>query len=550
MRDRNSLVLGLACLSLPASIIGGCSSENPATERTTTQDTTTREAPEAVEADPVVGAAATTTHAGITRFRDRSEVTVTSGVSAGCTRSQDTLVEGSGGDFKLPSGATAASLAPVLWGAGVNPGNAAPIASLASALGASASGIVFFAQPTFEAEPYMSWLQAAYGIPPVIGVSTTQTITPTVCNASTSPCTITDAQIQQELARQVSLGKLEVGSALIYVLEFPPNVTISQGGKVSCQSGGFCAYHYFTSINGTSLPYIVLPDFAGTGCKGGCGNWPTWQGEMSAVLSHETMETLTDPVVGTGWLSSDSTCDEIGDICNLQDVQIDNAGYSAVVQKMWSNSLQSCIATTQGPDIVSVTPSSGLGTATTPVTVTGTGLSSSTTFLFGSLPATGVSCTSSTQCTMVAPASNGFGSSSATVPVLAINPAGYESAQEPNGDSFTYQCVPTGCSSTSCGAAPDGCGGTLSCGSCPGGEPCNNNRCCQPSTCGELGKDCGTYSDGCGGEVACGSCPSSMVCQSGVCVGSGGSGGTFCENCRKTGGICTTSGGKSTCIHE
>jgi hypothetical protein len=544
MRDRNRLFLGLACLSIPASIVAGCSSDNPAGEPTAAQ-----QAPVTVEADRGVGVAATTKHLGIMPMRDLSAPTNTSGVSGGCTLSQDNLKEGSGGVFKLPSGATEVSLAPVLWGTGVNASNAAPIASLASALGASASGVVFFSQPTFESEPYMAWLQAAYGIPPVTGMSTTQTITPTVCNG-TAACTISDAQIQQELARQVSLGHLETGTALLYVLEFPPNVTITQGGKVSCQSGGFCAYHYSTSINGTNLPYIVLPDFQSTGCNSGCGSWPTWQGKLSGTLSHEIMETLTDPVVGTGWLSSDSTCDEIGDICNLQQVQIDNGGYSAVVQKMWSNSSQSCIATTQNLDITSVTPSSGSGLATTPVTVTGTGLSSSSTFRFGSLAATGVNCTSSTQCTMLAPADNGLGAPSVALPVITTNSAGYQSPQEPSGDSFTYQCVRSSCSSTSCGAAPDGCGGTLSCGSCANGEPCNNNRCCQPSTCSSIGKDCGSYADGCGGEITCGSCPSSMVCSSGLCVGTGGSGGTFCQNCQKTGGVCHTSGGKSFCIHE
>lgn len=567
MRDRIRLVVSLTCLAIPASIVGGCSSDNaaslPSAERTAAQ-----EAPEAVDVDLAVASEAAPKHTPkIMAMGVRSTVTpaVTGTVtgpyvSPPCTPSEDTLHEGSGGVFKLPSGATQVSLAPVLWGAGVNPGNATPIADLGAALGASASGVVFYPEPTFVPEPYMSWLQGAYGVPPVIGMSTTQTITPVLCNASTSPCTVTDAQIQTELARQVGLGNLEVGSALLYVLEFPPNVTINSGGLLSCAK--FCAYHNSTSIRGTELPYIVLPDFQNTGCGnatgnpvtlplGGCGTWPTWQGELSGALSHEVMETLSDPVPTSGWATSDTNqnCTEIGDVCDLQQVEITNNGYTAVVQKMWSNSLQTCVATTQGPDVFSVTPSIGPGTASTFVTVQGTGFGAGTTFAFGQLAATGVSCSSSTTCTMFAPPQNGFGSATEAVPVIATNSAGYQSAQEPTGDSFTYQCAPSSCSSTSCGAAPNGCGGTLSCGSCANGEACINSQCCQPKTCGELGKDCGSgYADGCGGTLNCGSCTYPAVCSSGVC--GGGNNGNYCAECRATGGICTTSNGKSFCIHE
>src|SRR5262245_7805053 len=45
--------------------------------------------------------------------------------------------------------------------------------------------------------------------------------------------------------------------------------------------------------------------------------------------------------------------------------------------------------------------------------------------------------------------------------------------------SCPAQCVPTTCSDASaqCGTISDGCGGTLSCGTCPSGKQCRFNQC-------------------------------------------------------------------------
>jgi hypothetical protein len=69
----------------------------------------------------------------------------------------------------------------------------------------------------------------------------------------------------------------------------------------------------------------------------------------------------------------------------------------------------------------------------------------------------------------------------------------------------------------------DGCGGTLDCGGCPGGQGCGNggveNQCgapnCRPLTCAQAGAVCGVIGDGCGGTVSCG------VCSVGSCGGGG-----------------------------
>jgi hypothetical protein len=93
-------------------------------------------------------------------------------------------------------------------------------------------------------------------------------------------------------------------------------------------------------------------------------------------------------------------------------------------------------------------------------------------------------------------------------------------------------CLPATCVSLNydCGAAGDGCGGVLNCGSatCPTGQYCGGggfNKCgngtadgglvCAPGTCASLGFDCGAAGDGCGGSLSCGTCTSPTFCGGG-----------------------------------
>ncbi len=97
-------------------------------------------------------------------------------------------------------------------------------------------------------------------------------------------------------------------------------------------------------------------------------------------------------------------------------------------------------------------------------------------------------------------------------------------------------CVPLTCAGQgiNCGPAGNGCGGSLSCGTCPMGETCGgggvSGKCgapmCTPKTCKELGFDCGPAGDGCGGSLNCGTCKDGETCggggSPGVCGSSGG----------------------------
>jgi len=99
-------------------------------------------------------------------------------------------------------------------------------------------------------------------------------------------------------------------------------------------------------------------------------------------------------------------------------------------------------------------------------------------------------------------------------------------------------CAPATCESlgSECGEPSDGCNGTLNCGVCGGGQTCSSGVCvdapvgapppapaplppaCTPATCQSLGNQCGAASDGCGGTLSCGGCGSGEFCSSGTCV--------------------------------
>jgi hypothetical protein len=132
---------------------------------------------------------------------------------------------------------------------------------------------------------------------------------------------------------------------------------------------------------------------------------------------------------------------------------------------------------------------------------------------------------------------------------------GYDKCGGNNGlnpDGST-PCTPATCASLgyTCGVAGDGCGGTLSCGSCTNPQYCGGggfNKCggsnglnpdggvaCTPATCASLGYNCGITGDGCGGSLNCGTCTNPQYCGGGgfdKCGGSNGlnpDGGVVCK---------------------
>lgn len=153
---------------------------------------------------------------------------------------------------------------------------------------------------------------------------------------------VSDDQIQQEISKLIKAGKLPPADGNnLYMVHFPPGVTISMGGDQSCST--FCAYHGSFSNNGATAFYGVMPDLGGA-CDGGCGGGTILENTTS-VSSHELIEATTDADVGGGNLAwYDDNYGEIGDICNAQQGTVGKW----TIQLEYSNQAGDCIATKGG----------------------------------------------------------------------------------------------------------------------------------------------------------------------------------------------------------
>ncbi len=147
--------------------------------------------------------------------------------------------------------------------------------------------------------------------------------------------------------------------------------------------------------------------------------------------------------------------------------------------------------------------------------------------------------------------------------LVALALAGLTSCLGGEGDNDVPGAVPgwfepcePDCAGRCCGS--DGCGGVCedSCGE--SGQTCDEDSCecadaCVPLSCSELGVECGSWPDGCDGTVDCGSCPDDGTCdENGVCEwcepdctdlcsGPDGCGGTCPDLCAEAEGFCDLS---------
>jgi hypothetical protein len=237
--------------------------------------------------------------------------------------------------------------------------------------GTSSPNIASFYNSVLQS-PYVDWLSEyntagkSFG-----GTSSNQTIgrggylqrytiTPSAPNDGT---TISDTQIQSELARQINLGTRRGGlpapspdaagnSNTYYALYFPSGKTITLGSQSSCVSGGFCAYHG-TLNSSPEVYYGVHPDIRGGICSTGCGGSASAFSNQTSVASHELVEVITDPEVGIAttfapplsWYDATNN-GEIGDLCNAQEGSVVGAdGLTYTVQQEFSNANNACIVT-------------------------------------------------------------------------------------------------------------------------------------------------------------------------------------------------------------
>lgn len=168
------------------------------------------------------------------------------------------------------------------------------------------------------------------------------TITPA---AGRNGVTITETEISDEIGAQIAAGKLPApagdGMTTMYVINMPHNKHLSLGGIPDT----VCGFHFSRAGSGPKILMAVTGDFsAGTPLFGGCGTGTALANHQS-TLSHEIVETVTDPLVfelNLAWY--DDLFGEIADICALGGSAQEADNYGFTVQKQWSNALAQCVA--------------------------------------------------------------------------------------------------------------------------------------------------------------------------------------------------------------
>jgi hypothetical protein len=258
---------------------------------------------------------------------------------------------------------------PVLWGSHVN---AQVVGNIAQ----------FYADATVSSwYNVLSEYASVGGTNQSIGAGTSiqaVAITPAQCSG-TANCTVTDAQIQSELASQIANNQLPQpqtdftgNTTTAYMVHFPPNVTIDAsalGAGKSCIQ--FCAYHNTATFGSgnLALPYGVLPDEFTSACSQGCGGNASSLQNTTDTASHELAEIVTDPDIGldtsfnyaypAGWGDNNNSCGEIADICDSGGAgdTITVGGNSWVVQELWSNAQGKCTSSGPSPTLAVAAPS-------------------------------------------------------------------------------------------------------------------------------------------------------------------------------------------------
>ncbi len=181
------------------------------------------------------------------------------------------------------------------------------------------------------------------------------------------PTCLTDAQLQTELVQLIADRGLPTGignaqeHAPVYFVITPADVNICNA-NLGCASNEFCSYHSSLADGPSEVIYAVVPFLPVTPDPKACQTDGTAapqepNGDVADVvlddLSHESNESITDPITGTGWIN-ESSGDEAADLCQntypalggseaggtLYDQLINGDEY--YTQTLWSNGDGSC----------------------------------------------------------------------------------------------------------------------------------------------------------------------------------------------------------------
>jgi hypothetical protein len=204
------------------------------------------------------------------------------------------------------------------------------------------------------------------------------TINPSKC-ASSSKCTLSDTDLQNELNAQIQNGYLpplqqdSTGNTnTVYMVHFPANVTVTGPSGMGTSCVQFCAYHNTAKFGSAqiALPYGVIMDTFTSACSTGCGSTGATALESeTSTAAHELAEAVTDANIGldtaadyaapAAWADNNNMCGEVADICdtNVSEPTITGINGTWAVQYLWSNKLNACVGTGLHPNYTVSAPS-------------------------------------------------------------------------------------------------------------------------------------------------------------------------------------------------
>ncbi len=193
------------------------------------------------------------------------------------------------------------------------------------------------------ASPYVDWL-SEYDTPTQhIGRGRLDGVF-TISPGAYDGAVVTQAQIANVLRWMIATGHLPRPDAnRVYALFFRPGQTVTNGNGDSVHN--FCAYHDTMTYGSTYAYFAVIPYELG---NAGCRHATTSFDNVTTVVSHELVETITDPGIGLLRLSwYDRANGEIGDICarTFPGWVTGGDGRRYVVQREWSTRARGCIVT-------------------------------------------------------------------------------------------------------------------------------------------------------------------------------------------------------------
>lgn len=183
--------------------------------------------------------------------------------------------------------------------------------------------------------------------------------------------TLSDSDIQNEIKNQIAQLALpfDLSTEFFVFTAAGQQECHNIFGINQCTSSDFCAYHWSSDFNGSTIVYAYMPaaDSLG-GCTEGISS--ATPGRLLAAdreivaLSHELFESITDPISFAGavnfpdllpfgrttWWDSNNVFgtnygNEIGDECNNKSTSVQlNALGTAIVQPQWSNDISNCVS--------------------------------------------------------------------------------------------------------------------------------------------------------------------------------------------------------------